>query len=50
VNNGRKRAIGCCAVGTGAVIILSIVLPGEFWWFVLAGALIGVGIWFIRCC
>lgn len=41
---------GLIAIGTGVVIILSIVLPKSFWWFVLAGALICGGIWLIRCC
>lgn len=50
VKNGRKRTIGCCAVCVGVIIILSIVLPGEFWWFMLAGVLIAAGIWYLRCC
>jgi len=41
---------GMIAIGTGVVIILSIVLPKSFWWFVLAGGLICGGIWLIRCC
>ena len=41
---------GLIAIGTGIVIILSIVLPKSFWWFVLAGALISGGVWLIRCC
>ncbi len=41
---------GLIAIGTGVVIILSIVLPKSFWWFVLAGTLICGGIWLIRCC
>ena len=41
---------GLIAIGTGIVIILSIVLPKSFWWFVLAGALICGGVWLIRCC
>ena len=32
--------LGLIAIGTGVVIILSIVLPKSFWWFVLAGVLI----------
>lgn len=42
--------LGLIAIGTGVVIILSIVLPKSFWWFVLAGVLICGGIWLIRCC
>lgn len=41
---------GVMAIACGMVIILSIVLPKSFWWFVLAAALICGGIWLIRCC
>ena len=41
---------GMIAICAGLVIILSIVLPKSFWWFVLAAALIGGGVWLIRCC
>lgn len=41
---------GLIAIGAGVVIILSIVLPTSFWWIVLAVALIGGGIWLLRCC
>ena len=38
------------AICAGLVIILSLVLPKSFWWFVLAAILIGGGVWLIRCC
>lgn len=41
---------GMIAIGAGVIIILSIVLPKSFWWFVLAAGLIGGGIWLMRCC
>ena len=41
---------GMIAICAGLVIILSLVLPASFWWFVLAAALIGGGVWLIRCC
>ena len=41
---------GMISICAGLVIILSLVLPNSFWWFVLAAALIGGGIWLIRCC
>ena len=41
---------GLIAVCAGLVIILSLVLPKSFWWFVLAAALIGGGVWMMRCC
>ena len=31
-------------------ILLALVLPAEFWWFFLAACLIGLGIWYLRCC
>lgn len=49
MRRGHRSIIGCIAISAGILIIMSIVLPGEFWWFVLAAALIGGGIWFIRC-
>ena len=30
-------------------VILALVLPAGFWWFVLGGALIAAGIWLLRC-
>lgn len=41
---------GLIAICAGVIIILSLVLPKSFWWFALAAALIGGGIWLIRCC
>lgn len=51
----RKRGknsgvIGLGAIFLGIVIILSLVLPGTFWWFVLAIALIAGGLFFIKSC
>ena len=47
---GRGRNIGCGAMIAGVVIVLALILPGEVWWFLLAAALIGFGIWYIRSC
>ena len=41
---------GMIAICGGLVIILSLVLPASVRWFVLAAALIGGGVWLIRCC
>ena len=41
----RGGAVGCGAVIAGVVIVLALILPGEVWWFLLAAALIGFGIW-----
>ncbi len=50
MHKGRRGKWGCAAIIAGAVILLSLVLPTEFWWFLLAALLIGVGVWYIRCC
>lgn len=49
---GGKRSFnfGCIAIITGIVIILALILPSSFWWFMLAVALIAAGIWYMRCC
>ena len=49
----RRRGI-CFWIGIGCVvagvfIILALVLPAGFWWFVLGGALIAAGVWLLRC-
>ena len=50
MRKGNHSIWGCVAIIAGVVIILSLVLPTEFWWFILAAELIGLGIWFIRSC
>ena len=50
MRRGRHSFLGCAAIGAGIIIILSLVLPTDFWWFVLAIILISAGIWFLRCC
>lgn len=50
LRRGHKGSLfGCIAIGAGLLIILSMVLPTEFWWFLFAAALIALGIWYIRC-
>ena len=41
---------GFIAIIAGIVIILALILPAEFWWFMLAAALIAAGIWYMRGC
>lgn len=41
---------GLLAIILGLVIILSLLLPSEFWWIVAAGALIWGGICLMRRC
>lgn len=50
MRKGRNSLWGCIAIVSGLVIVLSLVLPVEFWWFIFAAGLIGVGVWYIRCC
>lgn len=50
MRKGRNNIWGCVAIITGVVIFLALILPTEFWWFILAVVLIGAGIWFIRSC
>lgn len=50
MRKGRPNLWGCVAIIAGLVIILSLVLPTEFWWFIFAAVLIGAGVWYIRGC
>ena len=47
---GRRCLLGCCAIGLGAVILLALIVPAGFWWFLAGAALIAGGIWYMRCC
>lgn len=47
--NPFTRRIGCLIVLLGLFVLLALVLPTTFWWLMLAGLLIYVGIWVIRC-
>ncbi|MDY3079446.1 MAG: hypothetical protein SOR56_04485 [Oscillospiraceae bacterium] len=37
------------AIVGGVIIILALILPTNFWWFILAAGLICFGIWLHRC-
>ena len=50
MRRGRNSLLGCVAIMAGVIIILSLVLPSAFWWFILAALLICFGFWYIRCC
>ena len=41
--------IGCLTVLLGIFLLLALVLPPGFWWFVLGVLLIFVGFWIMRC-
>ncbi len=49
MRKGHKNYLGCGAIIAGIVIFLALVLPTDFWWFILAAVLVGAGVWFIRC-
>jgi len=46
----RRCLWGLVAVILGLVIMLSLVLPPQVWWFLAAAVLIGAGLWVMRCC
>ena len=46
---GRRCVLGCTAIGLGAVILLALIVPSGFWWFLAGVMLIAGGIWYIRC-
>lgn len=50
VRRGRRSIWGFVAIVAGIFILLSLILPSEFWWFLIAVSLIAVGIWYLRCC
>ena len=50
MRKGRNNIWGFVAIITGVVIFLALILPTEFWWFILAVILIAAGIWFLRSC
>jgi uncharacterized membrane protein HdeD (DUF308 family) len=50
MHKGHNNIWGFVAIIAGIIILLSLVLPTEFWWFILAIVLIAAGIWYIRCC
>ncbi len=40
--------LGLLLVVVGALIILSMILPKDFWWFILGAAMIGAGLYLMR--
>ena len=46
----RGNMCGLAAIIVGCIIILALVLPSQVWWFLLAAALICLGLWYIRRC
>ena len=46
---GRGNLIGIVFIAAGSLIILGMILPKVFWWFLLGLVLIAIGVWFLRC-
>lgn len=46
---GRGNLIGIVFIAAGTLIILGMILPKVFWWFLLGLVLIVIGVWFLRC-
>lgn len=49
MRKGRNCGIAGVAICLGILIILALILPAQFWWFLLAGGLICFGVWLRRC-
>lgn len=41
--------IGFVFIAMGVMIILGMILPKVFWWFLLGLLLIAIGVWLLRC-
>jgi len=50
MRRGRRCLWGLVAIILGVMILLALVLPSGFWWFLAAAVLIGGGLWQIHCC
>lgn len=50
MRRGRRSLWACSVIALGVIILLGVILPGEFWWLLFAFALLGFGIWLLRCC
>lgn len=45
----RPWGIGKLLIIAGTLILLAMILPGQFWWFVLGISLISFGLWYGHC-
>lgn len=45
----RRCVWGCGEIIAGCIILMALVLPSGFWWFLLGAGLIGCGLWSVRC-
>lgn len=44
----KQYGIGKLFIIAGTLILLAMILPGQFWWYVLGVSLISFGIWYNR--
>ena len=45
----KRQGIGKLFIILGTTILLAMILPVRFWWFILGVTLISFGIWYNRC-
>lgn len=50
MRKGRHNICAMAAILAGFLIMLSQLLPKQFWWLMLAFALIAFGVWRLRRC
>ncbi len=46
---GNNYRLGCLVSILGVFVLLALILPVGFWWFVLGAVLIYTGFWLRRC-
>ena len=46
---GKGYGIGKLCIILGIMILLAMILPGKFWWFLLGVSFISFGIWYNNC-
>ena len=46
---GKRYGIGKLFIIVGTMILLAMILPGQFWWFMLGVSFIAFGIWYNNC-
>ncbi len=49
-HRNRGSLIGCISIAAGLAVILSLLLPTGFWWFLFGTGLVAAGIWMNKCC
>lgn len=50
MRRGNRTVWAITSIAMGLLILLGVLLPGIFWWLLLAAGLLGFGIWLLRCC